>query len=70
RPRQGDADRPGQPGQRAPRGRPGRAPPALTTLERDPAPDAPGVAAGGLMDTLVLRFLLVPSLVVLLDRWN
>jgi hypothetical protein len=42
----------------------------VTTLERDPAPDTPRVAAGGLMDTLVLRFLLVPSLVVLLDCWN
>ena len=29
-----------------------------------------GVAAGVLMDTFLLRSLLVPSLVVLLDRWN
>ncbi len=65
RPCEGDADRPGQPGQRAPRGRPGRAPPAVTTLERDPVSDDAGAA-----DPLVLRFLLVPSLVVLLDRWN
>jgi Predicted drug exporters of the RND superfamily len=29
-----------------------------------------GVAAGVLMDTFLLRSLLVPSLVVLLGRWN